>query len=80
MAVHSILSPALSDVVEEVLRETGLTHVVHGERNPVAAAEAIVADAEARAIIGPLRSRAGGCAAAGVRQFARRIARRCRPT
>jgi len=58
LAVHSILSPALTDVVEAVLREAGVTHVAHGERDPVAAAEAIVGDPEARAIIGPFRSRA----------------------
>jgi len=57
MSVHSILPPALTEVVEEVLRESGLTHVAHGDRNPVAAAEAVVADIHARAVIGPFRSR-----------------------
>jgi ABC-type branched-subunit amino acid transport system substrate-binding protein len=58
MAIHSILPPALADVVESVLRDAGLTHVAHGDRDPVAAAEAVVADPEARAAIGPFRSRA----------------------
>jgi hypothetical protein len=58
VAIHSILPPELTDVVERVLREAGLTHVAHGDRDPVAAAEAVVADLEARAIIGPFRSRA----------------------
>jgi hypothetical protein len=58
MSVHSILPPDLTRVVETVLREAGLTHVAHGDRDPVAAAEAVVVDPEARAIIGPLRSRA----------------------
>jgi hypothetical protein len=58
VAIHSILPPELTDVVERVLRKAGRTHVAHGERDPVAAAEAVVADPEARAIIGPIRSRA----------------------
>lgn len=58
MAIHTILPARLTDVVESVLRETGLTHVAHGDRDPVSAAEAIVADPEVRAIIGPFRSSA----------------------
>ncbi|HEY1318183.1 MAG TPA: hypothetical protein VGF10_13250 [Gaiella sp.] len=58
MAIHSILPPELTQVVETVLREAGSTHVAHGDRDPVAAAEAVVADREARAVIGPFRSRA----------------------
>jgi hypothetical protein len=58
VAIHSILPPALTEVVESVLREAGLTHVAHGDRDHVSAAEAVVADPEARAIIGPFRSRA----------------------
>jgi len=58
VAIHSILPPDPTDVVERILREAGLTHVAHGDREPVAAAEVIVTDPEARAIIGPFRSRA----------------------
>jgi hypothetical protein len=58
VAIHSILPRALTEVVESVLGEAGLTHVAHGDRDPVAAAEAVVADPEARAVIGPFRSRA----------------------
>ena len=58
MAIRSILPSDLTDVVESVLREGGLTHVAHGDRDPVSAAEAVVGDPEARAIIGPFRSRA----------------------
>lgn len=57
MAVHSILPLDLTNVVESVLREAGLTHVAHGDRDPVSAAEAVVGDPEARAVIGPVRSR-----------------------
>jgi hypothetical protein len=58
MSVHSILPPGLTRVVDAVLREAGLTHVAHDDRDPVAAAGAVVADPEARAVIGPVRSRA----------------------
>ena len=58
MAIHSILPATLTEAAETVLREAGLTHVAHGDRDPVAAAEAVVSDPAARAVIGPLRSRA----------------------
>jgi hypothetical protein len=41
-----------------VLRDAGITHVAHGDRDHVSAAEVVVADPEARAVIGPYRSRA----------------------
>ena len=56
-AVHSILPPAPTDAVDEVLRAAGVPHVAHGEREHVAAATAAV-DQGARAVIGPFRSRA----------------------
>jgi hypothetical protein len=55
MAVHSILPPELTEAVDEVLREAGVEHVAHGDRDPVAAAEKAV-EAGARAVIGPFRS------------------------
>ncbi|HEY7179380.1 MAG TPA: ABC transporter substrate-binding protein [Gaiella sp.] len=58
MSVHSILPPALTEAVEGVLRDAGTTHVAHGDRDHLAAASAIVRDPEARAVIGPYRSRA----------------------
>jgi hypothetical protein len=58
MAVHSILPPALTDAVAEVLADAGIPHVAHGERDHVPAATAAVSDPAARAVIGPFRSRA----------------------
>jgi hypothetical protein len=57
MAVHSILPPLLTGAVDEVLRAAGVTHVAHGDADPVAAATAAASDPEARAVIGPFRSR-----------------------
>lgn len=56
MAVHSILPPALTEAVDEILRAAGVPHVAHGETDPVAAATAAAADPDARAVIGPFRS------------------------
>jgi hypothetical protein len=57
MTVHSILPPLLTGAVDEVLRAAGVTHVAHGDSDPVAAAAEAV-NAQARAVIGPFRSRA----------------------
>ncbi len=57
MAVHSILPPELTRVVDEVLSAKGVPHVAHGDGDPVGAAERAVS-AGARAVIGPWRSRA----------------------
>jgi hypothetical protein len=35
MSVPSILAPDLTRVVETALREVGLTHIAHGDREPV---------------------------------------------
>jgi hypothetical protein len=56
MAVHTILPPELTDAVDEVLRAAGVPHVAHGDDDPVGAASA-AAEADARAVIGPFRSR-----------------------
>jgi hypothetical protein len=56
MTVHSILPPLLTGAVDEVLRAAGVTHVAHGDSEPVAAAAEAV-DQGARAVIGPFRSR-----------------------
>jgi hypothetical protein len=58
VAVHSILPPAMTDAVDEVLRAAGVPHVAHGENDPVGAAVAAASDPAARAVIGPFRSRA----------------------
>jgi hypothetical protein len=58
MAVHSILPPALTDVADRVLRRAGVPHVAHGDADHLAAAAAVVDDPNARALIGPFRSRA----------------------
>jgi hypothetical protein len=58
MAVHSILPPALTEAVDEVLRAAGVRHVAHGDGDAVEAAVAAASDPEARAVIGPFRSRA----------------------
>jgi hypothetical protein len=58
VAVHSILPPALTDAVADVLDGAGIAHVAHGDRDHVAAAVAAVNDPAARAVIGPFRSRA----------------------
>jgi hypothetical protein len=56
MAVHSILPPLLTGAVDEVLRAAGVTHVAHGDADPVGAATAAASDPAARAVIGPFRS------------------------
>jgi hypothetical protein len=58
MAVHSILPPALTEAVDEVIRAAGVAHVAHGEADPVGAAVAAASDPQALAVIGPFRSRA----------------------
>jgi hypothetical protein len=58
VAVHSILPPALTEAVDEVLRAAGVQHVAHGESDHLAAATAAATDPEAKAVIGPFRSRA----------------------
>jgi len=58
VAVHSILPPELTDAVAAVLGDAGIPHVAHGDGDHVAAATAAVNDPEARAVIGPFRSRA----------------------
>jgi hypothetical protein len=55
--VHSALPDALTAAVDTVLREAGVAHVVHGERDPVGAGAAAAGDAAAIALIGPFRSR-----------------------
>ena len=40
MAVHSILPPALTEAVDEVLTASGVPHVAHGDADPVGAAVA----------------------------------------
>jgi hypothetical protein len=57
VAVHTILPPELTDAVDAVLRAAGEPHVAHGDADPVTAATA-AAEAGARAVIGPFRSRA----------------------
>jgi hypothetical protein len=57
VAVHTILPPELTDAVDAVLRAAGEPHVAHGDEDPVGAATA-AAEARARAVIGPFRSRA----------------------
>jgi hypothetical protein len=57
MAVHSILPLDLTVAVDEVLTAAGIRHVPHGDRDPLSAAETAAADPEARAVIGPFRSR-----------------------
>jgi hypothetical protein len=52
MIVHSALPPLLEAAVADVL---GAAHVAHGDRDPMAAAEAAAADG--LALIGPVRSR-----------------------
>ena len=52
MVVHSALPPLLEAAVAE---ELGAAHVAHGDRDPMAAAEAAAADG--LALIGPFRSR-----------------------
>ena len=56
MAVHSILPPDLTAAVDDVLSAAGITHVAHGDGDPVGAAETAAGDPEARAVIGPFRS------------------------
>jgi hypothetical protein len=58
MAVHSILPPDSTQAVDEALTAAGVAHVAHGDRNHVGAAEQAVSDPQARAVIGPWRSRA----------------------
>jgi hypothetical protein len=53
MVVHSALPPLLEAAVAEVL---GAAHVAHGDRDPMAAAEAAATDG--LALIGPFTSRA----------------------
>ena len=53
MVVHSALPPLLEAAVAE---ELGAVHVAHGDRDPMAAAEAATADG--LALIGPFTSRA----------------------
>ena len=57
MAVHSILPQPLTDVVDEVLVAAGIVHIAHGDSDPVQAATVAAADPNARAVIGPYRSR-----------------------
>ncbi len=56
MAVHSILPPDLTAAVDDVLSAAGITHVAHGDGDPVGAAEQAAGDPQARAVIGPFRS------------------------
>jgi hypothetical protein len=56
MAVHSILPPDLTRAVDEVLSAKGVSHVAHGDADPVGAAVAAASDPQARAVIGPFRS------------------------
>ena len=56
MRVHSVLPERLTEAVDTVLSEAGIEHVAHGDAEPMAAAEAAVADPEAVAVIGPYRS------------------------
>jgi hypothetical protein len=58
VAVHTILPPALTDAVDEVLRAAGERHVAHSDGDPVGAAVAAASAHEAKAVIGPFRSRA----------------------
>jgi hypothetical protein len=55
-AVHSALPERLTAIVDAVFRLEGVEHVSHGNRDPVRAAEQAVT-AEARALLGPYRSR-----------------------
>jgi hypothetical protein len=57
VAVHSILPPALTHAVDEVLSAAGVAHVAHGDADPVGAACAAAADQRCRVVIGPCRSR-----------------------
>jgi hypothetical protein len=57
VSIHSILPRPLTEAVDEVLRAAGVLHVEHGDADPVQAAIAAAADPQARAVIGPYRSR-----------------------
>jgi hypothetical protein len=57
VAVHSILPPTLTTVVDEVLVAAGIAHVAHGDADPVGSATAAAGDPHAQVIIGPLGSR-----------------------
>src|SRR3954447_8653114 len=58
MTVHSMLSPSLTAVADRVLQQRGIPHVAHGDVDHLSAAVAAVEDRDARAVIGPFRSRA----------------------
>jgi hypothetical protein len=58
MRVHSALPDRLEAAAGEALDAAGIGHVAHGDGDPVAAAEDAAADDDARALIGPFRSRA----------------------
>jgi hypothetical protein len=57
-AVHSILPPPLTEIVDRVLTAAGVAHVAHGDMDPTVGAIAAIADPQARIVIGPFRSRA----------------------
>jgi hypothetical protein len=57
VAVHSILPQPLTDAIDVVLAAAGIAHVAHGDSDPVQAATIAAADPNARAVIGPYRSR-----------------------
>jgi hypothetical protein len=56
--VHSTLPQPLTDAAGEVLDAAGITHVAHGDRHPMVAAEAAAGDGDAIALLGPFLSRA----------------------
>jgi hypothetical protein len=56
MVVHSALPDPLTQAVEELLGPAGVEHVAHGGSDPVVAAARAAGDADAIALIGPLRS------------------------
>jgi hypothetical protein len=55
--VHSALPDALTAAVDAELRAADVTHVAHGDRDPVGAGAAAAGDPAAIALIGPFRSR-----------------------
>jgi hypothetical protein len=56
VVVHSILPASLSRAVDGVLASAGVSHIAHGDADPVGAASAGAQDEQAVALIGPVRS------------------------
>ena len=56
VSVHSVLPPALTSAVDEVLRAPTVRHMAHGDADPVEACAAAASDESAMAVIGPYRS------------------------